>query len=187
MREQLARIEPRTLRLALLGVLATLVLGGYFYGFKSELVEYDRLGRLHLQSEEELASRQGGASDARIETLQREVAELETRLYGKGLPQPPSQMVSHIIAQLDRLAVHHRVGLVSVKPGRRGEVLSFAEVPFDVEVTGSYFDLYAWLQDAESELRPMVVKQFRMSPGGRDRAVLMSLRVVSYRAPRFGG
>ena len=186
MRGSLARLEPRTLRLALLGTLAVVLLGAYFYGFKGELKEFDQLGRLHLQSEEELASREGAAGEVRIAVLEEEIAALDARLYGKGLPQPPSQMVSHIIGQLDALAVRHRVDLMSVKPGPRGEVLSFAEVPFDVEIAGGYFDLFAWLQEAETELRPMVVKQFRMAPGARDAGIQMSLRVVSYRAPRLG-
>ena len=187
MDEVLGRLEPRTLRLALLGALAIVLLGAYFYGFKGALAEFTQLGRLHFQSEEELSSPEGAASDQRIAALEGDIAAFDTRLYGNSLPQPPSRMVSHIIGQLDALAVRHQVDLVGVKPGALGEVLSFAEVPFDVEVTGRYFDLFAWLQEAEKELRPMVVKQFRMTPGARETGVQMSLRVVSYRAPRVGG
>ena len=59
-------------------------------------------------------------------------------------------------------------------------MLSFTEMPFDVEVTGRYFDLFAWLQDAERELRPMVVKQFQLIPHPQEKLLQMSLRVVSY-------
>ena len=57
----------------------------------------------------------------------------------------------------------------------------FDEVPFDIEVAGGYFDLCRWLQQVETELRPMVVKQFQVASKGAEKRLKMSLRVVSYR------
>ena len=55
------------------------------------------------------------------------------------------------------------------------------EIPFDVEVSGRYFDLYQWLLDAEQQLRPMVVKRFHLLSPARGTIIRMQLRIVAYR------
>lgn len=177
----LDQIQPRLLVMMLAGVLIVGVLGAYRLLFKNDMVEFDRLRQIRADSEVDAAAGKGRASDYLATSLEQQIKTLNNRLFGRGLDLPPSQMVSHIIGQLDRLSDRHGVQLIAVKPGERSEVLSFAEVPFDVEVSGAYFDLFAWLEAAEVELRPMVVKQFQLSPGPEE-VLQMSLRVVSYRS-----
>ena len=57
------------------------------------------------------------------------------------------------------------------------------ELPYEVEVSGGYLDLFRWLRDAESELRPMVVKSFEMAKEPEGAGVHLKLRLVAYRAP----
>ena len=179
-------IQPRLLVMILIGILIVGVFGAYRFLFKTDMVEFDRLRQLRTDSEVDVASEEGRVSDYRAASLEQQINTLNNRLFGKGLDLPAGQMVSHIIGQLDRLSDQHGVQLIAVKPGERSVVLSFTEVPFDVEVGGVYFVLFAWLEAAEIELRPMVVKQFQLSPGPED-ALLMSLRVVSYRSPSRPG
>jgi len=58
----------------------------------------------------------------------------------------------------------------------------FGELPYDVRVQGNYFPLFDWLQDVEDELRPMLVKEFRMDRSGPSSLVSLELRLVAYRA-----
>ena len=182
MQRFMAKIEPRMLALTLGGGLVLVLLSAYAQLFKKEVAEFARLQRVHSESVRDVATEQDLVGDHKIQMLEKQIQTFETQLFGKKLDLPPSQMVSHIIGQLDRLSVRHGVELIAVRPGDGGEILSFSEVPFDVEVRGEYFDLYAWLRDAEAELRPMVVKQFRLVPHAEESDLLMNLRVVSYRS-----
>ncbi|MEQ8660443.1 MAG: hypothetical protein RLW62_06465, partial [Gammaproteobacteria bacterium] len=61
------------------------------------------------------------------------------------------------------------------------EILEFHEWPFEIEVTGSYFDIYAWLRDVEAGIGAMVVKQFALEPGAPSTARRMVLTMAAYR------
>ncbi len=169
------------------GTLVVVVLASHAYVFKAQLAELARLRDLRAASQSAVTSRHAAASIGELQAAERDVQVLEERLYGKTPRRGPSQMVAHIIGRLDQISVRHSVSLDSVTPGNQGRILAFTEAPFDVEVQGDYFDLYAWLQDAEVELRPLVVKQFELNPlGGGAGGLKMRLRVVSYRAPETG-
>ncbi len=178
----LAQFEPRVILLLLAGGLVITVLGAYAWFFKLDIAEFDRLHQARSESQRDFEAERDRANDERIGALENKIEALRNTLYGNGVDLPGSQMVSYIITQLDRLSVLHGVRLVSVNPGETGEVLAFSEVPFDVEVAGRYLNLYAWLEDAERELRPLVVKQFLLEPRPETDGLRMNLRLVSYRA-----
>ena len=180
----LEQVQPRMILTAMLAVCALTGLASYLYVFKAPLAEYAQLRGIHTQAIADIESEQRGVDTDQIGSMETAISKLREQLYGKGARLPPSQMVSYIIGQLDRLSGRHRVQLVSVKPGSTSRVLSFEEVPFDVEVSGAYFDLFSWLQDAEAELRPMVVKQFQIADAGTEKGLTIKMRVVSYRSPR---
>lgn len=182
----LQQIHPRMLAILMLAVLGMTVLAAYLYLFKQPYTDYAQLRTVRVQAVEDVASVQQDMESGQIALLERHVAGLEDRLYGKGSRLPPSQMVSYIIGQLDRISVRHAVQLMSVKPGGVEQVLMFEEVPFDIQVQGAYFDLFAWLEDMERELRPMVLKKFEITPPRKDGALNMQLRLVSYRSVEAG-
>lgn len=188
MDKYLMQLEPRILFLALSVILVMTPVGAYLYLFKNSIHHYAQLKELRGASKREVALESQAVNSEQLQRISAQIETAQTRLYGKKLALAPNQMVSYVIGQLDQLALRHGIGLVSVKPGNQSQVLSFSEVPFDVEVTGRYFDLFAWLQDAERELRPMVVKQFQLIPQPQEKQLQMSLRVVSYQplegAPR---
>lgn len=180
----LEQIPPRVLMIMLSGALVIAVLASHSYLFKGQLAELVRLRGLKSESETAVTAQQAAVREGELSIVERDVEALQARLYGRGPRPGSSQMVAHIIARLDQISARRSVSLDSVKPGHQSEVLSYTEVPFDVQVQGDYFDLFAWLQDAEVELRPLVVKQFELSPSSGGGSLLhMKLRVVSYRAP----
>ena len=174
-------IEPRMLVLILIGVVGLTVTGAYFYLLKAPIQEYAEMRRLANDSAVEIRSQRREVRDEHVRRLEGEVEELEQVLYGQTPQLPPSEMVSYIIGQLDLLAAKHGVQLVGVTPGAVTRVLMFEEIPFDVEVTGSYMHLFDWLQEAEDALHPMVVKEFHIAEGAARSQLSMNLRVVSYR------
>lgn len=180
MNKYLMQLEPGVLFLALSVILVMTPVAAYLYLFNNGIAEYTQLTELRGASKREVALESHSVNSVELQRVGVQIDTLQTRLYGKKLALAPNQMVSYVIGQLDQLALRHGIGLLSVKPGNQSRVLSFTEMPFDVEVTGRYFDLFAWLQDAERELRPMVVKQFQLIPHPQEKLLQMSLRVVSY-------
>ena len=181
MLELIQQIQPRVLILAMSSVVVLTLLSAYLYLFKNPLTEYSQLRQIRTQAILDVKTEQVGVDNQQINHLEDDIVKLKERLYGKGSRLSPSQMVPYVIGELDRLTGPYRVQLVSVKPGLVSKVLMFDEVPFDIEVAGGYFDLCGWLQQVETELRPMVVKQFQVSPTGTEKRLKMGLRVVSYR------
>ncbi len=181
MKNVVNRIRPEMLVLyAALTVVLT-GLGGWLYLLQKPNTEYWRLRETRTRVMQDVELVQRGVEAGEIGELEQTVKSLESRLFGRGANLPPGQMVSYIIGELDRLSDRHAIRLISVRPGDPSRVLIFEEIPFDVEVSGQYFDLFKWLQDTERELRPMVLKQFRIRPGGERDLLNMSLRLVSYR------
>lgn len=179
--ELVQQVQPRVLILAIFSVVVLTLLSAYLYLFKNPLTEYSQLRQIRTQAILDVKSEQMGIDKRQMNRLEGDIVRLKERLYGKGSRLSPSQMVPYVIGELDRLTGPYRVQLVSVKPGSVSKVLMFDEVPFDIEVAGGYFDLCGWLQQVETELRPMVVKQFQVSPTGAEKRLKMKLRVVSYR------
>ena len=120
--------------------------------------------------------------DQIVETKHRVVEELRTRLYGGSSAVPLREMESYVIQTLDRISARHDVELVGVRPREIGQVLMFDELPYDVEVTGSYLRLWDWLRAIETELRPMVVNSYELSRTQSADPVSLTLRLVAFRA-----
>ena len=123
----------------------------------------------------------GSAGAIAISATESELESIRKALYGGASELAPEKLESFVIDRLDRISVQRDVALMSVKPDESDTVLMFDEFPYDVDVSGDYFAIYAWLQDVEEELRPMIVKQFALDPDGKGGRVKMKLRLVSYR------
>ncbi|MGF1613425.1 MAG: hypothetical protein ACFCVA_05805 [Gammaproteobacteria bacterium] len=179
--------EPRTLLIVVASMFLITLLGAYGLLFKPELAE---LVQLEAEKRELIRDVQGGegpTGETRMRHLQAEIDRLQGVLQGLAGPMTPSHLVAHVIGQLDAVSARHSVQLVSVQPGARSRVQWFEEMTFAIEVQGAYGDLYAWLQDAERQLRPMVVRQFQIAPRDREGGgVTLALRMVSYRSLEDG-
>ena len=172
------QVRPQTLVAATGALTAIIALAGFLYVLKPALQVRGELQqeRVDAMSQVEEASvtpqALGGAAQ--------EVADLRKRLVGASWGVPLEEMESFVIAGLDRISVRHEVELKSVTPGQVGSVLSFDELPYQVQVAGDYFSLFDWLQDVEQELIPMVTKGFEMARRGK--SVTLQLRLVAYKA-----
>ena len=185
-RELLAQLNQQLRPEAWLGLMVALVvftaLAMHLYVIKPALAEYGQLATAVSGSEIERAADRASDNAAMIAVLEREVAELQNRLYGGSSRLAPEKMESFVIDQLDRISVLHDIQLVSVTPGDVEQVLMFDELLYNVAVEGGFFELYDWLQEVEGALRPMAVKIFEMAGSNDSERVKLNLRLVSYRA-----
>ena len=163
------------------GTIVGVALAGHLFVLKPALDHYGELEQEQLATSAEIDTERGRADPVAVATLTSEVEDLRDRVGGGAGQVPLTQMESYVINALDRVSVRHDVKLESVTPGTVQEVLMFTELPYDVQVTGSYFSLFEWLRDVETELRPMVVKSFEMKKGKSSEQILMSLELVAYR------
>ncbi len=176
------RVEPRLVRLGAAALLVAALLAAWFWLIRPPLGEYRALNAARERSVRDIAGLEASVDRREIDTLLERIGTLEQVLQAGRDGASANEMMADIIGTLDRLAGEHGVVLTGVKPGQAGEVLSFEEQPFDVEATGRYFDLIAWLRAAERDLRPMLIKQFRFrAVDDRGGGLAVSVRVVSYR------
>lgn len=174
------KTRPETLLGVAVAGVALVALAGYLYLLKPSIATYRELAQERARA---LTRAEAATIDpAALQDAERAVAQLRERLAGGAWDVPREQMEAYVIEALDRISVRHDVELESVKPGAAGEVLMFDELPYDVRVLGGYFELFEWFRDVETELRPMVTKQFEMQTGEGKSSVALQLRLVAYRA-----
>ena len=173
--------EPRFLLLAGIASALILLLAGLLFVVRPAWAEYSELRASFGQASETSLST-SAETDASIAALKVRVESLRTKLYGGAAGIPRRQIESFVVDLLDRLASHHDVDLLGITPDLPVTAWMFEELPYEVRVKGSYFSIHRWLYDVEKELRPMVIKQFQLSPTRADGAVVLDLRVVAYRA-----
>lgn len=180
MLEQLQKhLQPRMVLVILIAVTLLSIAEAYVYLFKKPLASYAQ-SKTTLETLE-LQARQAAPLSDQILRLEDEIKQLEQRLHGDAPRLPLNQMIAYVIGQLDSIADNHAVQLVSVQPGNGTSVFMFEEIPFHIEVTGGYFDLFDWLREVENTLGPMVVKRFALQPSGADKTRRMKLTMTSYR------
>jgi Tfp pilus assembly protein PilO len=132
---------------------------------------------------ERLQHRQQGMDSATLEQSKRQLAAEIDRMSA-GTPadvRSAEQLAVHVVGQLDRASVRSGVVLSSVTPGAVRKVTSFDEIPFDVEVKGSYRDLIGWLDDLERTVDKLAVIRADMRPGDGGKLIEMKARVALYR------
>lgn len=184
--ERVEHVQPRAVVMGACGLLVLLLVAAWFLLIRPPLGRYHALAAEHAQSARDVAGLEASVDTGEIERLGARIEELEQVLQAGRDGASANEMMATIIGTLDRLAGEHRVVLAGVRPGETGDVLSFEEQPFDVEASGRYFDLIAWLQAAERELRPMLLKQFHFRAAGGGDGLVVSVRVVSYRVREAG-
>lgn len=173
------QLEPRSIYLLLISSILLILLGSYFYVFKKGLSEFDTRQTQIEQFKDERVNDIGLDSD--IEKIQMDISSLSQFLKHDSTNIDSNILESHIIETLDQIAGYHDIKLSSVKPGHKNEVLMFTELPFHIDVSGDYKNLYSWLQQVEQKLEPLIVKTFVIKGRADDIDIQdMSLTIVSY-------
>jgi Tfp pilus assembly protein PilO len=178
----LNKLQPRAVLIGMLSVLLLLSGAAFTYILMPEYQAYAKSVRDRAVLE--VAVQKGNAIQQELVALRKDVENLSRTLHGDMANLPEKQLEAFVIGRLQRISWKNRIDLVSVKP-RKGDVVeTFREALFDVEITGDYFDLFAWLQSLEKELGFVVVKQYILRPlesGKEDPRLSARLTIVSYR------
>ncbi len=177
------QINPKLVPVIFLAGIALGLLASYLYVFKKPWTTFNTWQTTleQLRTEQENSP----PLQSNIAQLELQIDSLEKELYGSGPDLPANQLVAHIIKELDQIADRHGVKLGGVKPGNKKSILMFDEMPFHIEITGNYSDLYNWLQEVETTLGPMVVKDFEIQVAAIDKQKRdMRLTIASYRQNR---
>ena len=179
--QALRDVPPRTLFGAMAAVAGLTLLAGHLYVVKPSLARLHALESGGSQATVETLRAETAQMELSIAATQQQLGDLQGRLYGGPSDLPPEKMESYIVDRLDHISARHAVELVSVKPGHAQRVLMFDELLYEVEVEGEFFALTSWLWDLEEELRPLVVNGFDLRPLAQGPWVGMRLRLASYR------
>ena len=176
-------IDPRTLVLGALALFVIALLAGGLYVVKPAWKEYDDSKRRHERAHDGFGPTGEGAAES-IALLEGQVVELRDALYGGSGAVPINELEAFVVNTLDRISGHHGITLLGITPDEPTSVWMFEEMPFEVRVEGSFFAIHRWLYEVEDALRPMVVKQFELTPRRREEGVVLDMRIVAYRAPQ---
>ena len=182
MDELIKQLEPRTAIMLMVAAVLLVATALGTWVIWPEVKEYR--GSLNSRNTLEQLAGSGIDLEAQIAATREQVESLGHELHGDLADMPDNQMEAFIVGRLQNISWRNDVELQSVKPGKGQIVKVFEEIVFNVEITGDYFDLYAWLQDLGEELGFIVVKHFSISPLGTDKAaprLRADLTIVSYR------
>ena len=119
----------------------------------------------------------------------KEIAALDHNLHGGMVDLPDRQLEAYVIGRLQEISWRHSVTLLGVRPVKASTLINFEEKPFNVEVSGDYFDLYAWLLDLGADLSILAIRHFNISPvnaGSATPELKAILTLVSYREAANG-
>jgi len=173
--------------MAMGGVFLSIAAALISYGLWPQVAEYRN--SLHTLTLLEGAVVNADSLDGEIENIEKEITMLDRNLHGEMVGLPDRQMEAYVIGRLQEISWKNRVKLLGVRPGTVNTINSLEEIPFDVEVSGDYFDMYAWLQDLGTELGFMAITHFNISSlnsGSTTQDLKASLTLVSYREAANG-
>jgi len=178
----LTNMEPRTVVLLMVStaLLVAAMLGSYVIWPQARSYKQSMNTLTTLET---VVSRQSSL-DAQLAALGSELEDLQHKLHGDMVDLPDNQLESFVIGRLQGISWRNHIELLSVRPGKGGQIQGYEEVLFDVEVAGDYFDLYTWLQKLGDELGFVVVKSFNIRPldaRGTEPRLTAKLTIVSYR------
>jgi Tfp pilus assembly protein PilO len=175
-------LEPRVI-LMLMGAAVLLTVTALFaYGIWPKVKDYRSLDHSRTVLEEVVEST--NALDVEISRIHEDLDSLERQLHGDTANLPDNQLEAFIIGRLQNISWRNNIQLLGVKPGRGNKVHIFDEVPFEVEISGDYFDLFNWLQNLGEDLGFVVVKHFTIRPLDQKETsprLAAKLTIVSYR------
>jgi hypothetical protein len=175
-----SRLELRQLWLLGGGVLAVLVALLSMHAVKPQLKAW----RAAVAAGAGLRATQEPALEPVLAQESETIAELGRRLHGEMADVPARELEAVVVGRLQSVSLRHDVELVSVRPGRGEEVEMFEELLFAVELSGSYSDLYAWIEDLRGELGFVVIRDFaiqRIDEDAGASALRANLTLASYR------
>jgi len=173
--QALLRLDPRVLRLLVVAVPAMLLLVGWGQLLRPAWHARQAAASLHASTRNAIADLP--ARRARADELAKEISVLESRL------DPPVSAPPRLPVLLESLATARGVELQPVFPGRNAEFEGLVETRYDIEASGRYPHLAAWLADVDARLGNAGIIDARFPRQAHNDTVQLRLRLAVYRRP----
>lgn len=182
-RESLMEVDPKSLKLILLLSGIVIVTAMALYLIKPQyLIFHDRSASFEMLNNQ--IDDQPRILRA-IDDERKQIKEMQLQLHGEADSMPVNEMESYLVGRLQELAWESGIELAGVRPGHAKRIIEFDEIPFKVDVTGEYRNLYDWLSRIGNKLGFMLVSNYEIGLTGRrsnDAQLKMNMTIVFYRA-----
>ncbi len=172
-------VQPQMLVFLLVSLLILTMAAGYLYVLKKPFADFRQSQQTLELLKNELQTEL--AFSAIIASTQQNINQLDKKLNGSSPLLPVNQLIAFVIGELDYIAKKHQIKLISVKPEAIENKLFFHELPFAIEISGSYLNLYEWLDDVEKNLGAIAINRFIINATNTSSERHMELTLVSYR------
>ena len=173
--QRLLQLDPRVLRLALVAVPAMVLLIGWGQVLRPAWQAHQAAAKLHTSTREAIADLP--ARRARADALTREITDLQNRL------DAPATAPTRLPVLLESLAAAQGIELQPVFPGRDTEFEGLVETRYEIEASGTYPRLAAWLAEVDTRITNAGIVEARFTRQAHSEAVLLRLRLAVYRRP----
>lgn len=175
-----AALPLRQLHLVGAGLLLVLGMALWSYALRAPLAQLRGVRAEHARLAQ--AGSDPRLVQAQLAALGAESADLAHKLGGAqlGAAGPIAPLVVQLVAEVNRLALQHRVALRGSAPSAEQKTMVFTQYGIDAEATGSYADLLAWMEAIERARPNLAIDSFTMRSDAAG-AVHMRLRIAAYR------
>ena len=157
------KLNPRMIFLLLFTGVTLITSTGYSAWFKKPIKEYRKLqiSYVELQNKpSDLASVEKVSRE-----LRKEISGLNNQLTEIGREVLKGTKPLTVISDLGAFAKQHDVQMVGISPAQAIKGTLYIEVPFNVELSGGYEQLFKWVYSLENSSSPLFIKEFSMMPG----------------------
>lgn len=161
--------------LLLVAAAVSVVLIPQYKGYRAALAA--RAGLPPMPADSEILRSLLTERDAAIEARSRQ-------LHGDMANLPVREIEAFVIDRLQGIAWNHDVVLQGVRPSAGDTIETFREILFNLELSGQYADLFAWLHELRDELGFIVIKEYQMDRVSNvtdDPMLKVQLTIASYR------
>lgn len=176
---RLGALPPRTLLLAMGGVLLLVALEGWLLGLRQPWTQYAQMRQ--ARAAQVARPLDQAALQAEASRLEAELKRLDARLQDSGAQRPREELVADVAERVARLAATHGVRLGGIRPGPVRRAGGLENMPIDLQLTGRYAALADWLREAERALQPLAVTRFAIQSGDASGALNMEVRLMAHR------
>jgi Tfp pilus assembly protein PilO len=171
-------MPTRQLHLMGAGVLLIAAAALWFYALRAPLTALRAVRT-------EQASLETAAGDPRLLAAQLAVLDTETQALAKRVGGAPggsaTQQAVGMLGEIGALALTHGVRLHGTTPAPEQQVLSFTQAGLDLNASGSYAALLAWMQAIEHSPAGLSVAGFDMHAAQASGQVDMRIRIAAFR------
>ncbi|CAH0248265.1 hypothetical protein SRABI118_02899 [Massilia sp. Bi118] len=160
------------------GVLLIVAAALWFYALRAPLATLRSVRA-------EQATLETAAGDPRLLAAQLAALDTDTRALVQragGVPgRSATQQTVSVLGEIGALAQAHGLRLHSAQPAPEQQVLSFTEAGFDIDASGSYANLLAWMQAIEKSPAGLSIASFDMHAAQAPGQVDMKIRIAAFR------